>query len=178
MAQEAALDGVYVIRTAVPHERMGSDDVVRTYKSLSQVEQAFRSIKTVDLEVRPIYHRLADRVRAHLLLCMLAYYVKWHMMQAWRPLLFADEEQAAKAQRDPVAPARRSASALRKVSGRTLDDGTCVHSFDSLLHHLSTVVRNTCHHPGASAHEATFTLDTAPDHKQLKALELLKTIAV
>jgi transposase len=178
VAQEAALDGIYVIRTAVPHERMGSDDVVRTYKSLSQVEQAFRSIKTVDIEVRPIYHRLADRVRAHLLLCMLAYYVKWHMMQAWRPLLFADEEQAAKAQRDPVAPARRSASALRKVSGRTLDDGTCVHSFDSLLHHLSTIVRNTCHHPGASAHEATFTLDTAPDPKQLQTLELLKTIAV
>ena len=178
VAAEAALDGIYVIRTAVPHERMSSDDVVRTYKSLSQVEQAFRSIKTVDLEVRPIYHRLADRVRAHLLLCMLAYYVKWHMMQAWHPLLFADEEQAAKAQRDPVAPARRSASALRKVSGRTLDDGTCVHSFDSLLHHLSTIVRNTCHHPGASAHEATFTLDTAPDPKQLQALELLKTIAV
>ena len=178
VAQEAALDGIYVIRTAVPHERMSSDDVVRTYKSLSQVEQAFRSIKTVDLEVRPIYHRLADRVRAHLLLCMLAYYVKWHMMQAWRPLLFADEEQAAKAQRDPVAPARRSASALRKVSGKTLDDGTCVHSFDSLLHHLSTIVRNACHHPGMSAHEATFTLDTAPDPKQLQALELLKTIAV
>jgi transposase len=178
VAQEASLDGIYVIRTAVAQERMGSDDVVRNYKSLSQVEQAFRSMKSVDLEVRPIYHRLADRVRAHLLLCMLAYYVKWHMMQAWRPLLFADEEQAAKAQRDPVAPARRSASALRKVSNRTLDDGTCVHSFDSLLHHLSTIVRNTCHHPGASAHEATFTLDTAPDPKQLQALELLKTIAV
>jgi len=178
VAQEASLDGIYVIRTAVAQERMGSDDVVRNYKSLSQVEQAFRSMKSVDLEVRPIYHRLADRVRAHLLLCMLAYYVKWHMMQAWRPLLFADEEQAAKAQRDPVAPARRSASALRKVSNRTLDDGTCVHSFDSLLHHLSTIVRNACHHPGASAHEATFTLDTAPDAKQLQALELLKTIAV
>jgi len=178
VAQEATLDGIYVIRTAVPQERMGSDDVVRNYKSLSQVEQAFRSMKTVDLEVRPIYHRLADRVRAHLLLCMLAYYVKWHMMQAWRPLLFADEEQAAKAQRDPVAPARRSAGALRKVSNRTLEDGTCVHSFDSLLHHLSTIVRNACHHPGASAHEATFTLDTAPDAKQLQALELLKTIAV
>jgi len=178
VAQEASLDGIYVIRTAVAQERMGSDDVVRNYKSLTQVEQAFRSMKTVDLEVRPIYHRLADRVRAHLLLCMLAYYVKWHMMQAWRPLLFADEKQAAKAQRDPVAPARRSASALRKVSNRTLEDGTCVHSFDSLLHHLSTIVRNTCHHPGASAHEATFTLDTAPDAKQLQALELLKTIDV
>ena len=176
VAQEATLDGIYVIRTAVPQERMGSDDVVRNYKSLSQVEQAFRSMKTVDLEVRPIYHRLADRVRAHLLLCMLAYYVKWHMMQAWRPLLFADEEQAAKAQRDPVAPARRSAGALRKVSNRTLEDGTCVHSFDSLLHHLSTIVRNACHHPGASAHEATFTLDTAPDAKQLQALELLRPL--
>jgi transposase len=178
VAQEASLDGIYVIRTAVPRERMDSDDVVRNYKKLSQVEQAFRSMKTVDLEVRPIYHRLADRVRAHLLLCMLAYYVKWHMMQAWRPLLFADEEQAAKAQRDPVAPARRSASALRKVSSRTLEDGTPAHSFDSLLHHLSTIVRNTCHHPGAPAQEATFTLDTAPDAKQLQALELLKTIAV
>jgi Transposase DDE domain len=178
VAQEASLDGIYVIRTAVPRERMDSDDVVRNYKNLSQVEQAFRSMKSVDLEVRPIYHRLADRVRAHLLLCMLAYYVKWHMMQAWRPLLFADEKQAAKAQRDPVAPARRSASALRKVSDRTLEDGTCVHSFDSLLHQLSTIVRNACHHPGVSAHEATFTLDTAPDAKQLQALELLKTIAV
>ena len=178
VAQEVSLDGIYVIRTAVPRERMDSDDVVRNYKNLSQVEQAFRSMKSVDLEVRPIYHRLADRVRAHLLLCMLAYYVKWHMMQAWRPLLFADEKQAAKAQRDPVAPARRSASALRKVSDRTLEDGTCVHSFDSLLHQLSTIVRNACHHPGVSAHEATFTLDTAPDAKQLQALELLKTIAV
>src|SRR5246500_521684 len=178
VAQEASLDGIYVIRTAVAQERMASDDVVRNYKSLSQVEQAFRSMKTVDLEVRPIYHRLADRVRAHLLLCMLAYYVKWHMMQAWRSLLFADEEQAAKAQRDPVAPARRSASALRKVSNRTLEDGTCVHSFDSLLHHLSTIVRNACHHPGAAAHEATFTLDTAPDAKQRQALELLKSIAL
>jgi transposase len=178
VAQEAALDGIYVIRTAVPHARMNSDDVVRNYKNLSQVEQAFRSIKTVDLEVRPIYHRLADRVRAHLLLCMLAFYVKWHMMQAWRPLLFADEQQAAKAQRDPVAPAKRSPSALRKVSSKTLDDGTPAHSFGSLLHHLSAVVRNVCRRPGAPPHEPTFTLDTTPDAKQQQALELLKTLAV
>jgi len=178
VAQEAALDGIYVIRTAVPPARMNSDEVVRNYKNLSQVEQAFRSIKTVDLEVRPIYHRLADRVRAHLLLCMLAFYVKWHMMQAWRPLLFADEDQAAKAQRDPVAPARRSPSALRKVSSKTLDDGTPVHSFGSLLHHLSAIVRNACRRPGAPAYEPTFTLDTTPDAKQQQALELLKTIAV
>ena len=178
VAQEAALDGIYVIRTAVPHARMNSDDVVRNYKNLSQVEQAFRSMKTVDLEVRPIYHRLGDRVRAHLLLCMLAFYVKWHMMQAWRPLLFADEEQAAKAQRDPVAPARRSPSALRKVSSKTLDDGTPAHSFGSLLHHLSAIVRNVCRRPGAPAHVPTFTLDTTPDAKQQQALELLKTLAV
>ena len=165
-------------RTAVPPARMNSDDVVRNYKNLSQVEQAFRSIKTVDLEVRPIYHRLADRVRAHLLLCMLAFYVKWHMMQAWRPLLFADEQQAAKAQRDPVAPAKRSPSALRKVSSKTLDDGTPAHSFGSLLHHLSAVVRNVCRRPGAPPHEPTFTLDTTPDAKQQQALELLKTLAV
>jgi len=178
VAQEAALDGIYVIRTAVPPARMNSDDVVRNYKNLSQVEQAFRSMKTVDLEVRPIYHRLADRVRAHLLLCMLAFYVKWHMMQAWRPLLFADEQQAAKAQRDPVAPAKRSPSALRKVSSKTLDDGTPAHSFGSLLHHLSAVVRNVCRRPGAPPHEPTFTLDTTPDAKQQQALELLKTLAV
>jgi len=178
VAQEAALDGIYVIRTAVPPARMNSDDVVRNYKNLSQVEQAFRSMKTVDLEVRPIYHRLGDRVRAHLLLCMLAFYVKWHMMQAWRPLLFADEQQAAKAQRDPVAPAKRSPSALRKVSSKTLDDGTPAHSFGSLLHHLSAVVRNVCRRPGAPPHEPTFTLDTTPDAKQQQALELLKTLAV
>ena len=178
VAQEASLDGIYVIRTAVPPTRMNSDDVVRNYKNLSQVEQAFRSMKTVDLEVRPIYHRLGDRVRAHLLLCMLAFYVKWHMMQAWRPLLFADEDQAAKAQRDPVAPARRSPSALRKVSSKTLDDGTPAHSFGSLLHHLSAIVRNVCRRPGATAHEPTFTLDTTPDAKQQQALELLKTLAV
>ena len=178
VAQEAALDGIYVIRTAVPPARMNSDDVVRNYKNLSQVEQAFRSIKTVDLEVRPIYHRLADRVRAHLLLCMLAFYLKWQMMQALRPLLFADEQQAAKAQRDPVAPAKRSPSALRKVSSKTLDDGTPAHSFGSLLHHLSAVVRNVCRRPGAPPHEPTFTLDTTPDAKQQQALELLKTLAV
>jgi hypothetical protein len=117
-------------------------------------------------------------VRAHLLLCMLAFYVKWHMMQAWRPLLFADEQQAAKAQRDPVAPARRSPSALRKVSSKTLDDGTPAHSFGSLLHHLSAIVRNVYGRAGASAHEPAFTLDTTPDAKQQQALELLKTLAV
>jgi transposase len=178
VAEEAALDGLYVIRTGVAAERLSRDDAVRNYKRLAAVEQAFRSLKTVDLEVRPIYHRLADRVRAHLLLCMLAYYVKWHMMEAWRPLLFADEDQAAKASRDPVAPATRSTKALRKVANKTLDDGTPAHSFGSLLHYLSAIVRNVCRRPDAPDTEPTVTIDTTPDAKQRQALALLKTIAV
>jgi transposase len=106
VAAEAALDGIYVIRTSLPAERMSADDTVRGYKSLTRIERAFRSFKTIDLNVRPIRHRLEDRVRAHIFLCMLAYYVQWNMMEAWRPLLFADEDQQAKAQRDPVAPCR------------------------------------------------------------------------
>ena len=176
VAAEAALDGLYVIRTGV--QSLSGEEVVRSYKRLAAVEQAFRSLKTVDLEVRPIYHRLADRVRAHLFLCMLAYYVKWHMMEAWRPLLFADEDQAAKAIRDPVAPAKRSSKALRKVAGKTLDDGTTAHSFRSLLHSLSTIVRSDCRRPDASDDEPTFTLDSMPDAKQRQAFDLLKSIAV
>jgi hypothetical protein len=178
VAEEAALDGLYVIRTGVAAERLSSDNAVRSYKRLAVVEQAFRSLKTVDLEVRPIYHRLADRVRAHLLLCMLAYYVKWHMMEAWRPLLFADEDQASKTSRDPVAAATRSSKALRKVANKTLDDGTTAHSFGSLLHYLSAIVRNVCRRPDAPDTEPTVTIDTTPDAKQRQALALLKTIAV
>ena len=110
IAAEAALDGLYVIRTSVPAERLNAPGCVRHYKSLSQVERAFRSMKTVDLKVRPIHHRLSDRVRAHIFLCMLAYNVEWHLKEAWRELLFADEDQAAKAIRDPVAPAGRALS--------------------------------------------------------------------
>ena len=130
---EAALDGIYIIRTSVPAERMDGPECVRSYKALAQVERAFRSLKTVDLKVRPIHHRTAARVRAHILLCMLAYYVEWHMREAWRELLFADPEQQAKAMRDPVAPAKRSQAALDKVASRQLDDGTPVHSFRTLL---------------------------------------------
>ncbi|MEA3292683.1 MAG: IS1634 family transposase, partial [Pseudomonadota bacterium] len=111
---EAALDGIYVIRTSLADE-LSAADAVRHYKALSQVERAFRSIKTMDLEVRPIHHYQEQRVRAHLFLCMLAYYVKWHMLEAWRPLLFADEDQQAKRERDPVAPAERSAGAVTKT---------------------------------------------------------------
>ena len=105
---EAALDGIYVIRTSLAEQRMKTDDTVRSYKLLTQVERAFRSFKSMDLKVRPIRHRRENRVRAHVFLCMLAYYVLWHMMEAWRPLLFSDEDQQAKARRDPVAPAKRS----------------------------------------------------------------------
>ena len=133
VAAEAALDGIYVIRTSLDQQRMNADDAVRSYKLLSQVERAFRSLKSIDLKVRPIRHRLENRVRAHIFLCMLAYYVQWHMVEAWRPLLFCDEDQAAKTSRDPVAPAERSEPALRKIHERRLDDGTEVHSFRTLI---------------------------------------------
>lgn len=178
LAAERALDGLYVIRTSLPTDRLDAAATVRSYKNLSRVEQAFRSIKSLDLEVRPIDHRLADRVKAHLFLGLLAYYVKWHMMEAWRPLLFADEDQAAKAVRDPVAPAQRSRRARQKVQSQRLDDGTEVHSFQTLLHSLSTVVRNTCRHPAAPATEPAFILDTQPNRHQQRAYELLKSIQV
>ena len=111
---------------------MTAADGVRSYKSLAEVERAFRSLKTIDLKVRPIHHRLADRVRSHIFLCMLAYYVEWHMREAWRPLLFADEDQLAKTTRDPVAPAKRSAAAEAKAASHLLDDGTPAHSFCTL----------------------------------------------
>src|SRR6266436_1360406 len=114
VAAEAALDGIYVIRTGLPKKQMSAPDAVRSYKALTQVERAFRSLKTVDLKIRPIHHRLESRVRAHIFLCMLSYYLEWHMIEAWRSLLFADEDQAAKVKRDPVAPAKRSTSALAK----------------------------------------------------------------
>jgi len=178
IAAEAALDGLYIIRTSVSEAQMDSADCVRNYKSLANVERAFRSLKTIDLKVRPIHHRSADRVRAHILLCMLAYYVEWHMREAWRELMFADTDLQAKATRDPVAPAVRSEAALRKVSSRTLDDGTPAHSFATLLGELSTIVRNTCRAPQAGPDAPTFEVLTTPNAKQQRALELLQTIHV
>ncbi len=148
VAAEASLDGIYVVRTSLSEQRISDDDTVRSYKLLGQVERAFRSLKTIDLKVRPIRHRLEDRVRAHIFLCMLAYYVQWHMLEAWRPLLFCDEDQGAKATRDPVEPAKRSEEALRKVHSKNLDDGSEVHSFQTLLKVLSGIVRNVCRIPG------------------------------
>lgn len=175
---EAALDGIYIVRTSLPRERMSTDETVRSYKQLSRVERAFRSFKTVDLMVRPIHHRIENRVRAHILLCMLAYYVQWHMMEAWRPLLYADEEQEAKDYRDPVEPSKRSDSAMEKVTSKQLEDGSAVHSFRTLLDHLGAIVRATCRCLNDDDKSSTFTMDTKPNQKQQKALELLQTIEV
>lgn len=176
IAAEAALDGLYIIRTSVTAERMDSETCVRTYKSLAQVERAFRSLKTMDLKVRPIHHRLENRVRAHIFLCMLAYYVEWHMREAWRELMFADEDQAAKQVRDPVATAKRSTKALNKVHSRTLEDGTPAHSFKTLMEELATITRNTCCTPGSTEHNATFEIITTATDKQKRALELIDGI--
>jgi transposase len=176
IATEAALDGVYIIRTSVEVDRMDAAQCVRNYKSLASVERAFRSLKTVDLKIRPIHHRLADRVRAHILLCMLAYYVEWHMREAWAPLMFTDTDTQAKAKRDPVAPAKRSDAALAKVASHTLDDGTPVHSFSTLLAELSTIVRNTCRTPGAAPDAPSFAVLTTPNAKQRRALELIEQL--
>jgi len=178
IAAEAALDGLYIIRTSVPASRMDAPECVRRYKSLAQVERAFRSFKSIDLKVRPIHHRLADRVRAHIFLCMLAYYVEWHMREAWRELMFADEDQLAKATRDPVAPARRSPAAEAKVSCHTLEDGTPAHSFSTLLAALSTIVRNTCRAPQVEQEAASFAITTLANTKQQRALELIRQMPV
>jgi transposase len=175
---EAALDGIYVVRRSVSTETMDTDQTVRSYKLLSNVEHAFRCLKSVDLMVRPIHHRLEDRVRAHIFLCMLAYYVQWSMTEAWRPLLFADEDQESKASRDPVAPAERSDAALRKVHTKQLDDNSVVHSFRTLLDHLARIVSNTCRCPGSGAETPMFTKTTMPNAKQQKALSLLQNITV
>ena len=178
IAAEAAMDGIYIIRTSLGSEQMDAPDCVRNYKSLANVERAFRSLKTVDLKVRPIHHRTADRVRAHIFLCVLAYYVEWHMIEAWRALLFADEDQQAKQHRDPVAPARRSAKAQRKALTHTLDNGAPVHSLRTLFEELSTIVRNTCRTPNSPQEATTFTIVTRPNQTQQRALQMLETIRV
>ena len=184
IAAEAALDGIYIIRTSVTPERLDAASCVRHYKSLSQVERAFRhcrphgwSLKTVDLKVRPIHHRLSDRVRAHIFLCMLAYTVEWRLKEAWRELLFADEDQAAKATRDPVAPAERSVGAKAKIARRCHEDGTPIHSFQTLLAELATIVRNTCTLSGVDD-ALPFTITTQPSPFQQRALECVARFPV
>jgi hypothetical protein len=178
IAAEAALDGIYVIRTSVPKKQMSSAEAVRSYKALAEVERAFRSMKTINLHIRPIHHHLEGRVRAHIFLCMLAYYIEWHMREAWRELMFADEELERKKHRDPIAAALRSEAALEKVATRTLKDGSPVHSFRTLLAELSTIVRNTCEARVGKTCGSTFQMTTTPSPAQHRALQLLQAIAV
>jgi transposase len=169
--REAALDGIYVIRTSVPPQALSSEQVVSSYKRLSDVERAFRSLKSVDLKIRPIYHRLADRVKAHVFLCMLSYYVEWHMRWALAPMLFDDHDpQAAEAARKSiVAPAERSQKAKSKDLLKRTEDGMPVHSFQSLLKDLATLTRNE-----ARVGDQTLQMLANPTTVQQRALQLLK----
>ena len=173
IAAEEATDGIYVVRTSLPAERLGDTDTVRSYKSLALVERAFRCIKTVDLQVRPVHHWRADRVRAHVFLCMLAYYLEFHMRQRLAPMLYDDtDKEAADALRSsPVAKAQRSETAIAKqTTGRTAD-GLPVHSFHSLIADLATLARNTVATAISPSHH--FTIVTRPTPIQRKALDLL-----
>jgi transposase len=171
--KEELLDGIYVIRTSEPAERLSAADGVRSYKRLTLVEQAFRCLKGIDLLVRPIYHHTAERVRAHILLCLLAYYVEWHLRQKWEPLLFEDEELALdRNRRDPVAPAKASKSALQKKKTKLNPDGLPVHSFRTLIAHMGTRCRNTCV-VTSDPKQTPFFQVTDPDALQAEALRLI-----
>ena len=171
--REENLDGIYVIRTSVNQEVLSSQQVVASYKGLSGVERAFRSLKTVDLQVRPIHHRLPDRVRAHILLCMLAYYVEWHMRQLLAPILFDDDDKprAQAARASIVAPAQRSAAAKQKALTKQTHDGLKVHSFQTLLGDLATIVRNRIQPQDKNI--PTFDMLTRPTVIQQRAFDLL-----
>jgi transposase len=171
IAREAALDGIYVIRTSVPAETLSSGKVVGCYKRLSAVERAFRSLKSVDLKIRPIYHHLADRVRAHVFLCMLSYYVEWHMRRALAPMLFDDDDpQAAEVARTSiVTPAQRSPKAKSKDLCKRTEDGLPVHSFQTLLKDLATLTSNE-----VRVGEQTFQMLATPTPVQRRALQLLQ----
>jgi len=170
---EAALDGIYVLRTDLKPEVLDTTATVRAYKGLASVERAFRNLKTIDLEVRPIHHRRAHRVRAHVLLCMLAYYVEWHMRQALKPILFDDHDKAAAeaARASIVAKAERSNAADRKAATKRTHDGLPVHSFRSLLADLATVTRNTM--AMEQNRDATFVLFPNLTPAQDRAFQLL-----
>jgi hypothetical protein len=173
IAEEAALDGLYAVRTSLPKETLADAATVRAYKSLAMVERAFRCLKTVDLHVRPIHHWLEDRVRAHVFLCMLAYYVEWNLRAKLASMLYDDDDkEVAEALRDsPVAKAQRSPSALAKSATGRAADGVPVHSFQSLLADLATLARNTI--VTAIAPERPFIVLTRPTPIQQKAFDLL-----
>jgi hypothetical protein len=172
IAAEARLDGIYVLRTSVPHEVLGTENAVQAYKDLAKVERAFRCLKSVDLHVRPIHHRLETRVRAHVFLCMLAYYVEWHLRRAWAPLLFVEHDPQGAAQRrgSPVQPAVRSHSTDDKATKKQTPDGHPVHRFRGLLVHLGTLTKNTIKPVGDLP---AFDRLTIPTELQQKAFDLL-----
>jgi transposase len=171
--REEALDGLYVIRTSEPADRLSADDAVRGYKSLAQVEQAFRSLKGLDLLIRPIWLRTEDHVRAHIFLCLLAYYLVWHMRKALAPLLFDDEELTeARKTRHPVRPATPSRSAREKKTTLLTSEGLPVQSFSTLIAHLGTRCRHHCR-MGNDPHGPLFSQLTAPTPLQAKAFNLL-----
>lgn len=175
---EAKLDGIYVIRTSEPKERLSAQDTVRTYKSLSQVERAFRCMKGIDLLVRPIRHRTESRVPAHIFLCVLAYYVEWHMRRALAPILFEDDQlQTARKRRDPVLPAVPSESAKTKKATHTTPDGLPVHSFETLMAELASRGRNTYR---LKSDDSSLTFEQVPEPTavQRRAYELLELLPV
>ncbi len=167
IAAEAALDGFYILRTSLTETDVAAGDVVRAYKNLEQAERAFGSLKGPDLQIRPIHHRLEDRVRAHVLICMLAYYLTWHLKAAWKPLLFTDENRPVSP--DPVAKAVRSPAAQEKAQTKRTTSGQSAHSYRTLLAELSTQTRNTTHLHG---HANTFEKLTQPTPLQAEALDL------
>ena len=172
--REAEVDGIYIIRTSEPPSRLSAEDTVRSYKNLAVVEALFRSIKGIDRLVRPIRHRDVCRVRAHIFLCLLAYYVRWHLQKAWGPLLYQDEElEENRLHRDPVRPAQPSASAQRKKRLRKTEDGLPLHSFDTLLVALQTRCRNRCRAKSLPNSPDFFQI-TPPNPLQQQALELLE----
>ena len=172
IAAEEQLDGLYIVRSNVEPDQFDATQTVRAYKDLAKVERAFRSLKSVDLKVRPLHHRRADRVRAHVLLCMLAYYVEWHIRAKLKPLLFDDHDPAAaeRQRRSVVAPAKRSPAAVAKAARKRTDDDLPVHSFRTLLTDLGTLTVNTMQVADTGA---TFPLQTQPTPLQQRCFELL-----
>jgi hypothetical protein len=174
IARETTLDGIYVIRTSEPPDTLTAADAVRSYKRLGNVEKAFRTFKGIDLRVRPIHHRLEDRVRAHLFLCMLAYYIEWHMREALAPLLYVDEDLAAiRDTRDPVATAMPSERSVEKKVSKTSESGLPLRSFNDLLGALSTLCANTCR-AGEGKNTVRFERATEANALQQEAFGLLK----
>ena len=165
---EAALDGFYVLRTPIPADELDAAAVVTAYKNLKYVERDFRHIKSDDLDLRPVFHRLEERVKAHVLICMLACYLTWHLRRAWAPLTFTDQDPPAPD--NPVAPARRSAAAQAKASCQHDPAGQPYRSFRGLLEHLATLTRNQVRYTGT---QVTIAMLTEPTSAQRQAFELI-----